>query len=272
MRQVGIRALLRSETFSTTTMVRKTRSQEIVDDEDIPATQHSVNELQAQVTALVAAVAALTTQNAAPTLRNRRDTRPNSHDDSEEEEDDDNPFAPLGRTNQNRNNNNDFDSDNDVDKKSWKSSFKLEILEFKGSTIPEELLDWFVTVEEILEFKEIPLDRCVPFIAIRFRDRAPAWWSQTKTTRTRLGKSKISTWAKLKKKMQKKFTLQLRSTNSLSEAHQQAITVENQSRMGSQPWGSTRQSRTTTTPATVTTPEATTNKSETAIVPANAAQ
>ena len=213
MRQVGIRALLRSETFSTTTMVRKTRSQEIVDDEDIPATQHSVNELQAQVTALVAAVAALTTQNAAPTLRNRRDTRPNSHDDSEEEEDDDNPFAPLGRTNQNRNNNNDFDSDNDVDKKSWKSSFKLEILEFKGSTIPEELLDWFVTVEEILEFKEIPLDRCVPFIAIRFRDRAPAWWSQTKTTRTRLGKSKISTWAKLKKKMQKKFTLQLRSTN-----------------------------------------------------------
>ncbi|KAL0663287.1 hypothetical protein Bca4012_100124 [Brassica carinata] len=186
-------------------MVRKTRTQQYVEDDDIPATQQSVNELQAQVTALVAAVAALTTQNAAPALRNRRNTRPNNNDDSAEEEDDnENPFAPLQRTQQNRNNNNDFDSDNDVNKKSWKSSFKHEIPEFKGSTIPEELMDWFVTVEEIVEFKEIPLDRCVPFIAIRFRDRAAAWWSQTKTTRNRLGKSKISTWSKLKKEMQKK--------------------------------------------------------------------
>ena len=196
-------------------MVRKTRTQQYVEDDDIPATQQSVNELQAQVTALVAAVAALNTQNTAPALRNRRGTRPHNQDGSEEEDDgDENPFAPLQRTQQNRNNNNDSDSDDDATNNSWKSSFKIEIPEFKGSSIPEELMDWFVTVEEILEFKEIPLDRCVPFIAIRFRDRAAAWWSQTKTTRSRLGKSKISTGAKLKKRdAEKKFTLQLRSTN-----------------------------------------------------------
>uniref|UniRef100_A0A0D3AXX5 Retrotransposon gag domain-containing protein n=1 Tax=Brassica oleracea var. oleracea TaxID=109376 RepID=A0A0D3AXX5_BRAOL len=151
--------------------------EQYVEDDDIPATQQSVNELQAQVTALVAAVAALNTQNTAPALRNRRGTRPHNQDGSEEEDDgDENPFAPLQRTQQNRNNNNDSDSDDDATNNSWKSSFKIEIPEFKGSTIPEELMDWFVTVEEILEFKEIPLDRCVPFIAIRFHDRAAAWW------------------------------------------------------------------------------------------------
>ena len=314
-------------------MVRKTRTQQYVEDDDIPATQQSVNELQAQVTALVAAVAALNTQNTAPALRNRRGTRPHNQDGSEEEDDgDENPFAPLQRTQQNRNNKNDSDSDDDTTNNSWKSSFKIEIPEFKGSSIPEELMDWFVTVEEILEFKEIPLDRCVPFIAIRFHDRAAAWWSQTKTTRSRLGKSKISTWAKLKKEMQKKnlpynydqlmfqklqslrqgsrtvdeyateffkminrvevrdsekqlvmrfigglrqqiqFTLNLFQPQSLSEAHQQTITIENQSRMGSQPWGSTRQNRPTTTPVTLTPPDATVNKAETTFVPANAAQ
>ena len=74
----------------------------------------------------------------------------------------------------------------------------------------EELLDWFVTVEEIIEFKKIPLDRCAPLIAIRFRDRAAAWWSQVKTTRARLGKSKITTWDKLKWEMPNKiYPLQL---------------------------------------------------------------
>lgn len=77
--------------------------------------------------------------------------------------------------------------------------------QFRGSNIAEKLLDWFVTVEEILEFKRVPLDRCVPLIAIRFRDRAAAWWTQNKTSRTRLGKSKIVTWEKLKREMRKNF-------------------------------------------------------------------
>ncbi|ESQ28739.1 hypothetical protein EUTSA_v10019653mg, partial [Eutrema salsugineum] len=66
-------------------------------------------------------------------------------------------------------------------------TFRLEIPEFRGSTVAEELLDWFVTIDEILEFKKVPHDRCVPLVAIRFRDRAAAWWTQNKTSRARLG-------------------------------------------------------------------------------------
>ncbi|XP_013613453.1 PREDICTED: uncharacterized protein LOC106319616 [Brassica oleracea var. oleracea] len=262
-------------------MVRKTRSQQYQADDDFPATQQSVNDLQQQVANLTAAVAALATQHAAPTIPRR---------------------------------NNDQLSN-----------------QFKGSTVAEELLDWFVTVEEILEFKQIPLDQCVPLVAIRFRDRAAAWWSQSKTTRARHGKTKISTWDKLKREMKKIFLpynydqlmfqkfqnlrqgtrtvdeyateffkminrVELRDTEqqvvtifvgrlrqqiqfiinlfrpqSISEAHQQALTVEAQSRNGFQAWGSNRQTRSTTTTPTNTTTPSYTNlaKTDTAIVAAD---
>jgi hypothetical protein len=60
-------------------------------------------------------------------------------------------------------------------------------------------LDWVTAVEEILEFKEVPADKCVPLVATRFLRRAAAWWQQTKVTRSRLGKSKFASWDKLKK-------------------------------------------------------------------------
>lgn len=45
-----------------------------------------------------------------------------------------------------------------------------------------------------LEYKKIPLARCAPLIAIRFRERAAAWWHQSNTTRVRAGKTKIVSW------------------------------------------------------------------------------
>lgn len=183
-----------------------------------------------------------------------------------------------------------------------------------------------MTVEEIIEFKEVLLNRCVPLIAIRFRDRAAAWWSQVKTTRLRLGKTKITTWDKLKNEMQKKFlpynydqlmfqkfqnlrqgsrsvedyatdffrminrlevrdteeqltmrfvgglcqqiqhTLNLFRPQSISETHQQALTIEAQNRTGSQSWNTSRQNRlpTSTTPAPGS--DTTTENKETVIV------
>ena len=183
-------------------MVRKTRSQQQVDD-DIPATQQSITDLQSQITHLVDAVAALTTQQTAAAQRHPRNDQVSLHNDSD---DDDNPFAPLRQQRPRRRNHNPYESDSDNEHDdSWKRCFKLEIPEFKGSIVAEDLLDWLVTVDEILEFKDIPLDRCVPMNATRFRDRTAAWWSQTKTTRTRLGKTKITTWDKLKREMKKNF-------------------------------------------------------------------
>ena len=87
----------------------------------------------------------------------------------------------------------------------WETGFKTEIPEFHGNSSAEELLDWIVTVEEILEFKRAPMERCVPLLTMRFRNRAAAWWIQLKTTRARLGKPKIMSWDKLKSKLKKTF-------------------------------------------------------------------
>lgn len=85
----------------------------------------------------------------------------------------------------------------------WEQGFELP--EFHGGQSAEEFFDWIFTVEETLEFKRVPLDRCVPMIVMRFRGRAAAWWSQLKFSRARLSKPRILSWYKLKKKMRKRF-------------------------------------------------------------------
>ncbi|XP_050217488.1 uncharacterized protein LOC126668325 [Mercurialis annua] len=80
-----------------------------------------------------------------------------------------------------------------------------KIPEFFGALKSEEFLDWLATVEEILEFKDVPADRRVPLVAARFRDRETAWWQQLKLTRSRMGKPKIDTWEKIKKHLKIAF-------------------------------------------------------------------
>ncbi|ESQ37119.1 hypothetical protein EUTSA_v10002819mg, partial [Eutrema salsugineum] len=100
----------------------------------------------------------------------------------EDDEEDENPFAALR--------DNPAIQHLPVNDFNWENGFKSEIPEFHGGPTAEELLDWIVTMEEIMEFKHVPLDRCVPVLAMRFRGRATAWWAQLKATRTRLGKPK----------------------------------------------------------------------------------
>ncbi|KAL0655630.1 hypothetical protein Bca4012_076214 [Brassica carinata] len=57
----------------------------------------------------------------------------------------------------------------------WEHSFKFEIPEIHGSQVADELLNWIATVDEILEFKHVPLERCVLVLAMRFLNRAVAW-------------------------------------------------------------------------------------------------
>ncbi len=81
----------------------------------------------------------------------------------------------------------------------WEAGMRIEIPEFHGSLQPEEFLDWLATVEEVLEFKDVPEDKRVQLVATRFRSRATTWWQQLKLTRNRSGKAKINSWDKLKK-------------------------------------------------------------------------
>lgn len=87
----------------------------------------------------------------------------------------------------------------------WDSGFRIEIPEFSGNLSTEEFLDWLISIEEILEFKRIPGDQCVPLIASRFKNRAMAWWQQIKESRRRAGKPRIDTGERLKKHMRRAF-------------------------------------------------------------------
>ena len=51
--------------------------------------------------------------------------------------------------------------------------FKLDIPEFKDFLQPEEFLDWVVAVEEVLLLKDVPLDKRVSLVAMKFRGAPP---------------------------------------------------------------------------------------------------
>ncbi|XP_022876690.1 uncharacterized protein K02A2.6-like [Olea europaea var. sylvestris] len=135
-------------------------------------------------------IAALMPQQPAPTGQQLEDSV------------DENPFAPLEQpldlpVHRRRG--------GQEDNRRWESGFKVDIPEFHGGLSPEEFLDWVTAVEEVLEFKDVPADKCVPLVATRLRGRAAAWWQQTKVTRSRLGKPKLASWDKLKKHIKKQF-------------------------------------------------------------------
>lgn len=50
----------------------------------------------------------------------------------------------------------------------WEAGLKLDISEFHGSIRGEDLLDWIITVEEVLEFKQVPPYKQVELVATRF--------------------------------------------------------------------------------------------------------
>ncbi|CAN1237628.1 hypothetical protein LINGRAPRIM_LOCUS1925 [Linum grandiflorum] len=83
--------------------------------------------------------------------------------------------------------------------------FKVEIPTFDGNLQPEEFIDWLSQVEEILDFKEVPEERCVSLVKICLLGSAQAWWQKLKQTRVRHGKEKISTWVKFRKHIRAAF-------------------------------------------------------------------
>ncbi|CDY64332.1 BnaC09g53510D [Brassica napus] len=54
----------------------------------------------------------------------------------------------------------------------WETSFRSDIPEFHGTLNPEDFIDWLNTVEEILEFRQVPNDVRVFLVATRFKGRA----------------------------------------------------------------------------------------------------
>jgi hypothetical protein len=120
---------------------------------------------------------------------------PNPQDVEEESEGDENPFAhqPVQRR-----------PAHDESRR-WETGLKVDIPEFHGGLQADEYLDWINTVDEVLEFKQVPEDRRVALVATKLRGRVGAWWQQVKKTRTLQGKGKITCWDKMKKNMRSAF-------------------------------------------------------------------
>lgn len=138
-------------------------------------TRDAIAELQAHMATITAALQALTVQRPIQPVLADGEQRHEEDDEEDEAEvaDNVNPFAPLRNNRALAHNNEQGMPDNFQ----WEKRFKTEIPEFHGNTSAEELLDWIVTVEEILEFRRVPMDRCVPVLTMRFRSRAAAWWT-----------------------------------------------------------------------------------------------
>lgn len=114
-------------------------------------------------------------------------------DDTKDEEEDDHRRVRLPMRNE------------EVQDYRWESSFHVEISEFTGSIRGDKLLDWIVSVEEFLDFKQVPDDRRVPLVAMRFRGHATSWSKQFKSTHLRTAREPIQSWKKLKKHIRKTF-------------------------------------------------------------------
>ncbi|PKU63881.1 hypothetical protein MA16_Dca009865 [Dendrobium catenatum] len=70
---------------------------------------------------------------------------------------------------------------------------------------PDEFISWLQTVDRILEFKEVPEDKIVKLVVIKLKKSASLWWENLKRLRNREGRSKIVSWSKMKKELQRKY-------------------------------------------------------------------
>nr|GEV59163.1 reverse transcriptase domain-containing protein [Tanacetum cinerariifolium] len=72
---------------------------------------------------------------------------------------------------------------------------KIEIPEFVGKAHPDETFD----------LRDVPEKLKVKLVAIKLRKSASLWWDHVKNQRVKDGKSKVETWAKMKKLLGAKF-------------------------------------------------------------------
>jgi len=87
----------------------------------------------------------------------------------------------------------------------WEGGLRVDIPEFSGSLNSDEFLNWCNTVEEIFELKEVPPDKQVPLVTIRFKERAAAWWQNFKMRRCYDYIPPINRWDDLKREMTREF-------------------------------------------------------------------
>ncbi|XP_021737357.1 uncharacterized protein LOC110703884 [Chenopodium quinoa] len=77
--------------------------------------------------------------------------------------------------------------------------------DFEGGVHPDEFIEWLHTVERVFDFKDIPDERKVKSVTIKFKKHASIWWENLRRQREREGRSTICTWDKMKRELKRKF-------------------------------------------------------------------
>lgn len=57
---------------------------------------------------------------------------------------------------------------------------QIDLPEFEGLLDPDESLNWLHTIEKILEYKEVPQECIIKFVAIKLKGNASLWWENLK--------------------------------------------------------------------------------------------
>ncbi|PKI47775.1 hypothetical protein CRG98_031825 [Punica granatum] len=85
------------------------------------------------------------------------------------------------------------------------NNLKLKIPQFKGTSSPEEYLEWVQRVDKVFEYYEYSEAQKGQLAALEFTDYANLWWENIKAQRIRDGENEIRSWWEMKGLMYRRF-------------------------------------------------------------------
>ncbi|PKI78613.1 hypothetical protein CRG98_000990 [Punica granatum] len=85
------------------------------------------------------------------------------------------------------------------------NNLKLKILQFKGTSSPEEYLEWVQRVDKVFEYYEYSETQKCQLAALEFTNYVNLWWESLKAQRRRDGENEIRSWWEMKRLMHRRF-------------------------------------------------------------------
>jgi hypothetical protein len=87
------------------------------------------------------------------------------------------------------------------------SRIKLKVPSFRGSSSPEEFLEWVRKVEKVFYWYEYTDEKKCKVVALEFTDYTLLWWENFKIQRRRDDEEDITIWTAMKRVIKKRFVL-----------------------------------------------------------------
>ncbi|PKI47871.1 hypothetical protein CRG98_031745 [Punica granatum] len=85
------------------------------------------------------------------------------------------------------------------------NNLKLKIPQFKGTSSPEDYLEWVQRFDKVFEYYEYFEAQKCQLVALEFNDYANLWWENIKAQRRRDREDMIRSWREMKRLMHRRF-------------------------------------------------------------------